>query len=241
MARTAVTAALVVASLLSPAFASAESSLQLGGKWYLTKRVVQGAGGLGLTAAQQAEDLNFDAGFAFSDENVFLLGLDLGYWSRGNESLFRLGLAPAVKHYFTDRNPGHITPYLQGELFAYLATGSHEGGSGFFDPYSPWGLSAAFGAEYNFSRNFSMGADLVGLRWARTSALQETDLTWYTTIHFSFRFFGLFQVYVKEDDREPQRLLGTPDVQETPPPPPAPSPRSEWTPPPPRPRAESRR
>lgn len=269
---------LAIVALLVPAISFADTSIQLGTKWYFTKRSFEGAnivtaippagaGGVdagadGLPMSHLLEDINGNFGIGIGDSAVVMLGLDIGRWGQSMQaretpgdttsaikqfdaSVFRFGLAPALKLYFSDRNPGHISPYFYAEFFKYITSVSSTNVIGdnstlllayIGDRLSPIGGSAALGCEYNFSRNFSIGADIIGLRFAHTgftspkgigyggqadTALvgSSNEFTWYTTINLNFRIFGLFQVYTKEDDRpEPARIGGS----EAPPPPPPP-------------------
>lgn len=259
---------LIVAVLAMPVAAMADTSIQLGTKWYFTKRQLAGSAPLyptgggtttsvapGVTASSNIEDLNANLGLGFGDAVIYV-GLDFGRWDTAAQgvnsagdtttydgSMFRFGIMPGLKYYFTDRDPGHISPYVDFNFFKYFTSFNFSNASDVFgdqsstivaamgDMLSPVGGSGAFGIEYNFSRNFSIGADIIGLRFAHsgwtlnvsnpTLTGAQNDFTWFTTINLNFRIFGLFKVYTKEDDRAPSYIGGTPDNAPPPPPPPS--------------------
>jgi RHS repeat-associated protein len=162
------------------------------------------------------------------------LSLDLGYASQGsgNESVgklassyFQLGLGLGAKFYLNTPARERVSPYLFVNLFKYFASLSSS------DPLaqndvaaaiaalnSPLGADIAFGAEYFYTTSFSLGAEVLGVRFAHVEgqipapgesvSTGENYLLLYTAISLNYRFLATASVhtYEEEEDRtNPQR------------------------------------
>ena len=163
-------------------------------------------------------NLNNYFGMFFLDGRLgFHLSLDVGYSSRHDEmsaamtsdlSFTQIGFALGGKWYMTKPQGGHVSPYLYLDFYKYFALVSssatlpkdYEGFVGGL--MSPLGIDVAFGAEYFFTPAFSLGAEVLGLRYAytygeyspvaglATSTISETNhtITLYTGLTLNYRF-----------------------------------------------------
>ena len=145
---------------------------------------------------------------------------DMGFSSFG----FELGM----KYYFAEPRRAAISPMLTAGFFKYFASVT-DGDAPTDDQFalgdlsSPIGGRLAIGVEYNFSNNFSIGAEIFGLKlaYASTSTVEETGndrativaadsdtnyfaIDMYTAITLNFRFYGLFRVYTREEEDQAQ-------------------------------------
>ena len=139
----------------------------------------------------------------------------------GDAAFSTFGLELGIKFYFAEPRRAAISPLLTFGGFAYFSsvTGSESDEDlqiALSDLSSPLGLRLAIGVEYNFSNNFSVGAEVFGLRFATAStsvgegaAVVESDadtsytsLSMYTALTLNFRFYGLFRVYTREEEEQ---------------------------------------
>jgi hypothetical protein len=245
--------------------ARADVTLSMGLKWNpvnYTKAVSASMGGAsGPTAVPlsgwQTTSLDNNFGVFFLDGRLGLqIGLDLGYSSATKDatglsvdmSYTQFGFSLGGKFYITTPKANHVSPYVLLDFFKYFASVStndktvpNDQAGYIAGLVSPLGINAAFGAEYFFTPSFSLGAEVLGLRYAYSEGdytlsggfggdskvtAKNQYLTFYTGISLNYRFAIAGTVHVKEDGTE-----------ETPPPARpvrkvAPPPRHEETPPP---------
>jgi hypothetical protein len=159
------------------------------------------------------------------------LGLDLGYSSRhddagamvGNQDLSytQFGFSIGGKYYITKPRAGKVAPYVYLDFYKYFASISTsstvpKGYESFLASLSsPLGIDAAVGAEYFFTPGFSIGAEVLGLKYAFTEGsytpgpgglasltISETNhyVTFYTGLSLNYRFDIVAQVRVREPE-----------------------------------------
>lgn len=211
----------------------------------------------------QTTSLDNYIGFFFTEQIGLQISLDLGWANHNtdtnipnvgqgnfNTSYFQVGIGLGGKFYLNRPTGNRVSPYLLVNFFKYFAAVSSN------DPrinndivgaiaafHSPVGFDLAFGAEYFFTTSFSMGAEVLGIRFAhvdgsfpvpntggRTTA-NENYLMLYTGISLNYRFLATARVYTYEgeEDREnprPRRAKPRPRPAEEEQAPPPPSPES---------------
>jgi len=146
----------------------------------------------------------------------------------GDMSFSSFGFELGMKYYFAEPRRAAISPMLTVGFFKYFASVT-DGDAPADDQFalgdlsSPLGGRLAIGVEYNFSNNFSIGAEIFGFRlaYAATATVEEsgddraTDLvvaadsdtdylsiSMYTALTLNFRFYGLFRVYTREEEEQ---------------------------------------
>ncbi|KPK98731.1 MAG: hypothetical protein AMJ90_09850 [candidate division Zixibacteria bacterium SM23_73_2] len=142
---------------------------------------------LGATAGAQAvifggvEIAKFS--YESNEENI--------YDSKEKYSLFILSPFFGGKYYFSPMSSGHVSLYFSGTIFKSFASASYESEYTYvYKTYnsvsddrneeylkelnSPFGFIPAFGAEYFFSDNFSLGGE-TGAKFAFSKADYEKD------------------------------------------------------------------
>ncbi len=221
---------LALAALLSTATPARAWDLAVGVKWlpvnYTTPVSVTAQGLNGITPLQgwNTTSINNYAGaFIFDGKLGFTLGLDLGYSSCSglncvqgtttpnlNLSFTQFGLSLGAKYYLIKPRGGHVAPYALFDFFKYFAVVSSDASppKGTEDILgglaSPLGIDAAVGVEYFFTRGFSLGAELLGLKYSYSSGsgqlatggfggmMSSTTtnqyVTFYTGITLNYRF-----------------------------------------------------
>ena len=230
----------------------------------------EGLGGGGLYGWQTTSLDNYIA-FFFTEQVGIQLSLDLGWASHNtdatngnnqfptgnfNTSYFQFGIGLGGKFYLNRPVAQRVSPYILVNFFKYFASVSSN------DPlvtndvvsaiaafHSPVGFDVAFGAEYFFTTSFSIGAEVLGLRFAHVGGdfnyaapsganhVSENYFTLYTGISLNYRFLATASVrtYEEEEDRtnpRPVRRKRRPapqpvdDGSNDQPPPPPPSPES---------------
>jgi hypothetical protein len=216
--------------------ARADMHLSMGLKWNpvnYTKPISASMGGsTGPTTVPltgwQTTSLDNHFGLFFLDGRLGVtLSLDLGYGSRTREatganvdlSFTQFGFSLGGKFYITPPRGQRVSPYVLLDFFKYFAAVSTNDTSvpndqaGFIAGLvSPLGINAAFGAEYFFTPAFSLGAEVLGLRFAYSegdytvagSKVTEKDMyvTFYTGISLNYRFAIAGTVHVKEEETE---------------------------------------
>jgi hypothetical protein len=248
----------------APTPARADITLSMGLKWNpvnYTKPVSASMGGAtGPTAVPlsgwQTTSLDNNFGLFFLDGRLGLqIGLDLGYGSATREatgvnvdlSYTQFGFSLGGKFYITAPKANHVAPYVLLDFFKYFASVSTNDKSvpndqaGYIAGLSsPLGINAAFGAEYFFTPAFSLGAEVLGLRFAYTEGdytlsggfggdskvtAKNMYLTFYTGISLNYRFAIAGNVHVKEETGEEppakpvRKVTPAPRHQEEAPPP----------------------
>jgi hypothetical protein len=202
--------------------------------------------------------LNNNFGLFILDGRLgFQLGLDLGYSSRHDEttglsktdlSFTQFGFSLGSKYYLTRPRAHHVSPYLFVDFYKYFASVSTssmvpKGYEGFIGGLaSPLGIDLAFGAEYFFTAGFSLGAEVLGLKYAYTEGdfggtatgigkVSETNhyVTFYTGLTLNYRFDVGVRVQEETEDNEttpsrPRRAPPAAEPQPTPEPPAADAP-----------------
>jgi hypothetical protein len=220
----------------------------------------------------QTTSLDNYIGFFFHPQIGAMLSLDLGYGSfhwdsaplvqggmpiNRDVSYFQFGFALGGKFYLTRPTGQRVSPYLYVDIFKYfvsLSTSDQippEQVGAIAGLHAPFGFNLAFGAEYFFTNSFSLGAEVIGLKFAYvegdhndnpmtpTSHLTEKDwyFTFYTAITLNYRFLASASVRLEADvesaddtaARKPKRPKARPRPVDDGPPPettPAPSPES---------------
>jgi hypothetical protein len=236
--------AALLAGLAAPA--RADVTLSMGLKWNpinYTKPVsaTSNAGGGAATPTPlggwQTTSLDNNFGVFILDGRLgFQISLDVGYGSTSSGSnaqgststdmsYTQFGFALGSKFYITQPKANHVSPYVLLDFFKYFASISTSDKSVSNDQAgyiaglaSPLGINAAFGAEYFFTPSFSLGAEVLGLRFAYTegdfsagggfggsnSKFTTTNeyFTFYTGISLNYRFAIAGSVHVKEDTGE---------------------------------------
>jgi len=243
--------------------ARADLKLAIGVKWApinFTQPVSTTSAGMNeVLSGWNTTALNNNFGLFILDGRLgFSLGLDLGYSSRHDEttgltqtdlSYTQFGFSLGSKYYFTRPRAGHVSPYLFVDFYKYFASVSTssmvpKGFEGFIGGLaSPLGIDLAFGAEYFFTAGFSLGAEVLGLKYAYTEGdfggtatgvgrISETNhyVTFYTGLTLNYRF-DVGPVRVREDTEDnystparPRRPPPAAEPQPTPEPPAADAP-----------------
>jgi hypothetical protein len=179
----------------------------------------------------QTTSLDNYIGFFFHPQVGILLSLDMGYSSfhvdgqtpQGpagmprDVSYFQFGFAIGGKFYLTRPTGLRVSPYLYVDLFKYFVSISdntpminNDGVAAQAGLHAPVGGDLAFGAEYFFTNSFSLGAEVIGLRFAYTEGdyspnpnlhLTEKDwyFTFYTAITLNYRFLASASVRLEAD------------------------------------------
>lgn len=156
-------------------------------------------------------------------------------------SYFQFGFTLGGKFYLNRPTGQRVSPYLYVDFFKYFASVST---SDQVNPdrigaiaalHSPLGFNLAFGAEYFFTTSFSLGAEVLGLRFAHVNGdynvvngggaaighenFRYDYFTLYTGISINYRFLATASVrtYEDEEDRANPRPKRRP--QRRPPPP----------------------
>jgi hypothetical protein len=189
----------------------------------------------------QTTSLDNYIGFFFHPQVGILLGLDMGYGSFHGEqqtaqgpagmphdvSYFQFGFSLGGKFYLTRPTGLRVSPYLYVDIFKYFVSindnaiqGNTDGISAQAGLHAPFGGDLAFGAEYFFTNSFSLGAEVLGLRFAYVEGdwqpnanlhVWEKDwyFTFYTAITLNYRFLASASVRleadVEADDQGTQR------------------------------------
>jgi hypothetical protein len=214
---------------------------------------------------------NYVGGFILDGKLGFTVGLDLGYASR---SISPGGTAPSVdlsftqfgftlgsKYYLLKPRGGHVAPYVLLDFFKYFASvstsapGVQKGTEDVLGGLaSPLGIDAAVGCEYFFTNSFSLGAELLGLKYlysagsataaagfagTATSTTTNQYVTFYTGISLNYRF-AMGGLHVKSEGETSEPAEAAPPVRhrekeiaperpqvEPPPPPPREAPPAE--------------
>ncbi|MBI2894975.1 MAG: outer membrane beta-barrel protein [Deltaproteobacteria bacterium] len=147
--------------------------------------------------------------------------------STGDQSFSAFGAEVGIKYFFAEPRRAAISPLMTLGFFKYFASYDDDDSVdddmiALSDLSSPIGGRLAIGVEYNFSNNFSIGAEIFGLHIssAATSTF-ETDaddgypgtvarysdtsyltISMYTALTLNFRFYGLFRVYTREEEEQ---------------------------------------
>ncbi len=132
----------------------------------------------------------------------------------------QFGFDIGAKFFFIERAKGKAPPFVMVEFYKYIGSigedGDYEGpagggtADGEADPdnsidfliydqqlLSPTGFKVAFGAEYYFNDNFSLGGEFLGIDFAWTRATNPNDIdiidtrtqfSLYTALHLTYRF-----------------------------------------------------
>ncbi|MBI3071100.1 MAG: hypothetical protein HYY84_03130 [Deltaproteobacteria bacterium] len=177
-------------------------------------------------------DFDLTLGFGLSDKFILSLLLDVARFSRTHEDsgttkatrnsgYMNIGVGLAAKYYFSLPDKGRISAYIYGDFFKQFATATEPVATTASVDFamslaSPLGFSVAAGFEYFFSRSFSIGAEILGLRftYASASAVDQKDgsithkmslstFNFYTALSLNFRVFGSAKIY-EEGDRSPK-------------------------------------
>jgi hypothetical protein len=179
----------------------------------------------------QTTSLDSYIGFFFHPQIGAILALDLGYGSYHadtntatvgaqptfyNTSYFQFGFAIGGKFYLTRPTGMRVSPYLYVDFFKYFASISTDRA---VSPdivgaqaglHSPLGFDLAFGAEYFFTNSFSLGAEVIGFRFAyvegdytagtpTTTTEKDLYFTLYTAITLNYRFLASASVRLEAD------------------------------------------
>jgi hypothetical protein len=258
-------AALVLLAIAHPA--RADFNIAIGLRYnplnYTTPFSTTGAAGGGTAGTTplsgfNTTNLNNYFGMFFLDGRVgFHVGLDLGYSSRHDEtagvkqdlSYTQFGFSLAGKFYILKPRGGHVSPYLYLDFYKYFASISTsetvpKGYEQFLAGLvSPLGIDLAVGAEYFFTPGFSIGAEVLGLKYAYTDAsytpgagiaattVSETNhyVTFYTGLSLNYRWDVTVKVSAREANEETEEPEARPRKKkkdESPPPPSEPPPAS---------------
>jgi hypothetical protein len=201
----------------------------------------------------QSTSLDNYIAFFFTEQIGLQLSLDFGWGSHNNDtaannttfnfntSYLQFGIGIGGKFYLNRPTAQRVSPYILVNFFKYFATVSSN------DPlvtndivtaiaafHAPIGFDLAFGAEYFFTTSFSIGAEVLGLRFAHVGAtfnqpamgvpsvqasVSENYFTLYTGISLNYRFLATASVrtYEEEEDRQNPRPVRR---KRRPPPPP---------------------
>jgi hypothetical protein len=252
----------VLLALASPA--RADFNLQLGLKWIpvnYTKPITASTTGGGAGSAPLFDDqgwqttnlVNNFGGFFLDGRLGFQISLDLGWGSVTTDvgstspvdtSFTQFGFSLGGKYYITAPRREHVSPYILLDFFKYFSSVSTKDSmitdsqaSYVAGLVSPLGVDAAVGAEYFFTPAFSIGAEVLGIKYAyaegdfTTGNIKTTTkhqyVTFYTGISLNYRFAIAGSVHVKEENGEPEEAPKRPTKRV------APAPRHEDTTPPP--------
>jgi opacity protein-like surface antigen len=177
-------------------------------------------------------DFDLTLGFGLSDKFILSLLVDFARFSRSHEDsgttapasqsgYMHFGVGLAAKYYFSLPEKGRISLYLYGDVFKLFATATEPVATTKSVDFamslaSPFGFSIATGFEYFFTRSFSIGAELLGLRFTHASAsandqrdgaishkVSLSTLNLYTALSLNFRVFGSAKIY--EDGDRPSK------------------------------------
>ncbi len=156
---------------------------------------------------------NYIGGFILDGRLGFTLGLDFGYSQHTipqtmtmstDESFVQFGLSLGSKYYLLKPRAGRVAPYVIFDFFKYFATVSSsvtttpvKNSTDFLAGLaSPLGIDAAVGCEYFFTNAFSVGGELLGLKYSYASGSQPigggfmsssiTTSTQYVTFYAGF-------------------------------------------------------
>jgi hypothetical protein len=202
---------------------------------------------------------NYFGAFFLNGRMGFQLSLDLGYGSfhtdsntmgvttSGDRSFTQFGFALGWKLYFTQPRRERVSPYVYLDFYKYFASVSTSDKSvpndqaGFVAGLvSPLGFNAAFGAEYFFTPAFSLGAEVLGIKFAYVEGdytlgagfggdtkvtVNEKALSFYTAISLNYRFLISANVTVRSGEEGEEQTPPRPrqrrrdDDQNAPPPP----------------------
>jgi Outer membrane protein beta-barrel domain len=231
-------AGLVVLGMLAAATpARADFNIQTGLKWVplrYTKPISVGGGGMGgglptagaLYGWQTTSLDNYIALF-FTEQIGIQLSLDFG-WASGHvdfngmnsldASYTQVGVALGAKFYLNRPARERVSPYLLADFFKYFAgVSTNENVTNDVVGYlaglaSPVGFDLAFGAEYFFTTSFSLGAEVLGLRFAHIDAGLDNGgnpihtnanyFTLYTGVSLNYRFLATASVHTYEEDED---------------------------------------
>jgi hypothetical protein len=209
----------------------------------------------------QSTSLDNYLAFFFTEQLGVQISLDFGYANLNNDttnagnfstSYFQFGIGIGFKAYLNRPTRERVSPYILVNFFKYFASVStndpnvtNDTASAIAGFHSPLGADLAFGAEYFFTTSFSLGAEVLGLRFAHVQgeipipgggrvSTGENYFTLYTAISLNYRFLATASVhtYEEEEDRNnPRPAQRRPRRQQEPPPednppPPSPSPES---------------
>jgi hypothetical protein len=222
----------MVAALLaaSAGVAHAELTIAAGTKWlplnYTTPVSTTGGAAGGTPTPTPLKGFNttsinnYGGVFILDGKLGLLLGLDFGYSSQSTQtgmsttdlSYTQFGFSLAAKYYLMKPTRERVVPYAYFDFYKYFASvsvslpaGSVPKGSEDFlgGLASPLGINLAGGAEYFFTPNFSLGAEIFGLRYAYAAGstpmgsgfgappgtTQTThNVSFYTGVSLNFRF-----------------------------------------------------
>lgn len=183
----------------------------------------------------QTTSLDNYIGFFFTEQIGLQLSIDLGWGSHNNDttgmgafstSFFQFGIGIGGKFYLNRPTRERVSPYLFVNFFKYFASVSTNDSNAMYNNdyvnaiagfLSPVGAEAAFGAEYFFTTSFSLGAEVLGLRYAHVQgeypinsgriSTGENYFTLYTGISINYRFLATASVrtYEEEEDRQAPR------------------------------------
>jgi len=167
----------------------------------------------------QTTSLNSYVGFYFTEQIGVQLALDFGFANKSadtpgttgttnsNTSYVQFGFGLGAKFYLIKPARQKVTPYVFAQFFKYIAaigTSQQNANTTTNDlsgQTSPIGFDLAFGAEYWFTRNFSLGAEIVGLRFAHVdwsdpvgtggnASTSYNYFTWYGGFSLNYRFLN---------------------------------------------------
>jgi hypothetical protein len=234
--------ALTVLGAASPA--RADFTLAIGTKWtpinYTMPVSTTGAGNTSVLSGWNTTNLNNYLGFFFLGGSLgFQVGLDLGYSTRKDEiagmktdlSFTQFGFSVGGKFYLTKPRGGKVAPYLYLDFFKYFANVTTsatvpKGYENFVGGLaSPLGINAAVGAEYFFTPGFSIGAEVLGLRYAfaegsfpgvggigGASDTKQTNhyVTFYTGLSLNYRWDIQVQARARDASDEPVDEIESP-------------------------------
>jgi hypothetical protein len=191
------------------------------------QRYFGGAGGGEIYGWQTTSLDNYIALF-FTEQIGIQLSLDFGYASHANDtsgagnfntSYFQLGIGLGAKFYLNTPTRERVSPYLLVNFFKYFASIStndpnvtNDVASAIAGFASPVGADFAFGAEYFFTTSFSLGAEVLGIRFAHVQgeipipggriSSGENYLTLYTGISLNYRFRATASVHTYEEEED---------------------------------------
>jgi hypothetical protein len=239
--RTKLLTALFLVGIAAPA--RADVNLALGMKWVpvnYTRPVSASSGAMtqDLLGGWQHTSLdNYFGVFFLRGMLGFQLSLDVGYGTLHTDttatgmtvttdnSFTQFGFALGGKFHLTPPKRERVSPYVYVDFYKYFASvstsdkGVPNDQAGFVAGLvSPLGFNVALGAEYFFTPAFSIGAEVLGIRFAYTEGDYTTGaggfgsdikhsenhkaLTFYTAISLNYRFAVSGTVSVRQVDEE---------------------------------------
>lgn len=204
----------LVAALATPAHA--EMNIAVGLKWAPAKytKPVSLNQGNNLLPSFQTTDLNSYVALFFTEQIGAILSLDFG-WANFSEdtpggtgtinfntSYFQFGFGVGAKFHLVKPARQKVSPYLFAQFFKYFAgIGRSDNASQdiLTGLLSPIGFDLAFGVEYFPVRAFSIGAEVLGLRFAHADgsepvntggrrAVGQNYFTWYGAVSLNYHF-----------------------------------------------------